>query len=285
MNEVDNDGLDFNGILTLTKKDWRCSTMLSDLLETGNCRIIDLTLPLKNGLKYRTAPKIVYKNHRQGAEEFRKCWDISEKSLLEYAASETITLCSHSGSHMDAPWHYGSTSEGKPARTIDQIPLEWCYGNGVLLDFTHRKKGEIISRGDVIEALKRIDYALKPRDIVLIRTDCSQYYEEAEYQYMHPGMSREATLWLVEQGIKVMGTDAWGWDASLDILVMEFKKGKTNTLWAPHYAGKEQEYCHMEKLCNLDKIYKPHGFLVFAFPMKIENASGGWVRAVAIVEA
>ena len=259
--------------------------MLSQLLAMGNIQIIDLTLPLKNGLSYRTAPEIKYENHQEGAEIFRRRWDIPKEELEEFAASETVTLSTHSGTHMDAPWHYGSTSEGKPARTIDEIPLEWCCGDGVVLDFTHRKKGELITVDDLIQALYKIKYNLKSGDIVLIRTDCSKHFEREEYQYMHPGMSREATLWLVEQGIKVMGTDAWGWDASLDVLVAEFKSGIKDKLWAAHYAGKEREYCHMEKLCNLDKISKPYGFLVFAFPMKIEKASGGWVRAVAIVGA
>jgi kynurenine formamidase len=257
--------------------------MLSELL-TKKMKIIDLTLPLKNGLKYRTAPEIRYEAHDEGAKAFRARWDISEESLEEYAASETITLTSHSGTHMDAPWHYGPTSEGKPAKTIDQIPLEWCYGNGVLLNFTHRRKGEIISQKDLKEALGKIYYTLKPSDIVLIRTDCSKHFEEEEYQYMHPGMSQEATLWLIEQGIKVVGTDAWGWDTSLDVLVEEFKRGVRGRLWAAHLAGREKEYCHIEKLCNLDKIAKPYGFLVFAFPVKIEKASGGWVRAVALIE-
>ncbi len=259
--------------------------MLSELLAKERVQVIDLTLPLKNGLMYRTAPEIIYENHRQGAEAFRKRWDIPEADLEEYAASETITLSTHSGSHMDAPWHYGPTSEGKPAKTIDQIPLEWCCGDGVVLDFTHKRKGELITDKDLIEALDKINYTLKARDIVLIRTDCSQHFEEEQYQYLHPGMSREGTLWLIDQGIRVMGTDAWGWDASLDVLVAEFKQGIKGRLWASHYAGKEREYCHMEKLCNLDKIPKPYGFLVFAFPMKIEKASGGWVRVVAIVEA
>lgn len=168
--------------------------MLSDLLAKEKVRIIDLTLPLKNELKYRTAPEIVYENHRQGAEAFRKRWDIPEEDLEEYAASETITVCSHSGTHMDAPWHYGPTSEGKPAKTIDQIPLEWCCGDGVVLDFTHKRKGELITDKDLIEALGKINYTLKAPDIVLIRTDCSQHFEEGRYQYLHPGMSREATL-------------------------------------------------------------------------------------------
>ena len=259
--------------------------MLSELLAKAKVHVIDLTLPLKNGLKYRTAPEIIYENHRQGAEAFRKRWDIPEADFEEYAASETITLSTHSGSHMDAPWHYGPTSEGRPAKTIDRIPLEWCCGDGVVLDFTHKRKGELITDKDLIEALDKINYTLKARDIVLIRTDCSQHFEEEQYQYLHPGMSREGTLWLIDQGIRVMGTDAWGWDASLDVLVAEFKQGIRGRLWASHYAGKEREYCHMEKLCNLDKIPKPYGFLVFAFPMKIEKASGGWVRVVAIVEA
>lgn len=257
--------------------------MLRHLLAMGNVRIIDLTLPLKNGLSYRTAPEIKYESHQEGAEIFRRRWDIPKEELEEFAASETITLATHSGTHMDAPWHYGTTSEGRPARTIDEIPLEWCCGDGVVLDFTHRKKGELITVDDLIQALYKIDYNLKPGDIVLIRTDCSKHFEREEYQYMHPGMSRESTLWLVEQGIKVMGTDAWGWDTSLDVLVAEFKKGVRGKLWSAHLAGKEKEYCHMEKLCNLDKIPAPSGFLVFAFPMKIEEASGGWVRAVAIV--
>jgi len=258
--------------------------VLNEIFLKGNIQIIDLALPLKNGLKYRTAPKITYESHRQGAEAFRRTWGISEDELPEYAASETVTLTTHSGTHMDAPWHYGPTSEGGPSRTIDQIPLEWCCGDGVLLDFTHRQKGDVISREDLVKALNKIRYTLKPGDIVLIRTDCSKHFEEEGYQYMHPGMSREATLWLIEQGIRLMGTDAWGWDASMDVLVAEFKQGIKGRLWASHYAGKEKEYCHMEKLCNLDKIPRPYGFLVFAFPVKIEKASGGWVRAVAIVE-
>ncbi len=258
--------------------------MLTEMLTGGNMQIIDLTLPLKNGLKYRTAPAITYEDHRQGAEAFRKKWGISAEDLPEFAASETVTLTTHSGTHMDAPWHYGPTSGDRPARTIDQVPLEWCCGPGVLLDFTHCRKGDVISPAELSGALKKIGYRLKPGDIVLIRTDCSKRFEEESYQYMHPGMSREATLWLIERGIRLMGTDAWGWDASLDVLVAEFKQGVKSRLWASHYAGKEKEYCHMEKLCNLDKIPRPHGFLVFAFPAKVERGSGGWVRAVAIVE-
>ena len=81
-----------------------------------------------------------------------------------------------------------------------------------------------------------------------------------------------------------MGTDAWGWDRPFDTMVADFKAGKREQFWESHYFGKEKEYCHIERLANLDKIPKPFGFKVAAFPIKIEGASAGWVRAVAILE-
>ena len=62
------------------------------------------------------------------------------------------------------------------------------------------------------------------------------------------------------------------------------KEGNKEQFWEAHYLGKDMEYCHMERLANLDKIPKPFGFKVAAFPINIEGASGAWVRTVAIIE-
>ncbi len=88
----------------------------------------------------------------------------------------------------------------------------------------------------------------------------------------------------IDRGIKVTGIDAWGWDRPFDVMVAEVKRGIKDKLWAAHFVGREREYCHMEKLANLDKIPTPFGFKVAAFPILIERASAGWVRAVAIIE-
>jgi len=65
----------------------------------------------------------------------------------------------------------------------------------------------------------------------------------------------------------------------------EFEKtGDKSIIWEAHFAGREREYCHIEKLANLDKIPKPFGFKVACFPIKITGASAGWCRPVAIVE-
>jgi kynurenine formamidase len=231
-------------------------------------------------------PQITYCSHAETPEIYGKVYGLEPKDFPEgmYCAIETLTLTTHDTTHMDAPWHYYPTSEGKPARTIDQVPLEWCYSDGVVLDFHHKKKGEGITPSELEEALKKIGYQLKPFDIVLIRTDIYKHYGDPGYQYMHAGMTREATLWLIEHGIKVMGIDAWGWDRPHDVTVTELKAGRKERFWESHLLGKEKEYCHIERMANLDKLPRPFGFKVATFPIKIEGASGAWVRAVAIME-
>lgn len=249
-------------------------------------RIIDLsvTVSLRGNLK--TMPQIVYHDHEETPRLLGAKYGLKPEDFPEgkYCAVEVVTLGTHNTTHLDAPYHFGPTSEGKPSKTIDQIPLEWCYGDGVVLDFHHKQKGEGISPEELQKELARISYTLKPFDIVLIRTDAYKHYEEEGYEEMHPGMTRAATLWLLNQGVKVTGTDAWGWDRPLEMMAAELRSGQNKNFWEAHYLGQEKEYCHIERMANLDKIPKPFGFKVAAFPIKIEKASGGWVRAVAILD-
>jgi kynurenine formamidase len=249
-------------------------------------KIIDLsvTVSLKGNLKVK--PQILYRSHEDTPKAYAGMYGLKPEEFPEgkYCATEVVTLGTHNTTHLDAPYHYGAASEGKPAKTIDQIPLEWCYGDGVVLDFHHKTKGEGITSEDVKRELQRIGYKIKPFDIVLIRTDIYKHYDEPGYEEMHPGMTREATLWILNQGVKVTGTDAWGWDRPIEIMAKELKAGKKDSFWEAHFLGKEKEYCHIERMANLDKLPKPFGFKVAAFPIKIEKASAGWVRAVAILE-
>jgi kynurenine formamidase len=199
-------------------------------------------------------------------------------------ADDYLTLGVHVGTHMDAPWHYHPTSEGKPSKTIDEFPLEWGYGHGVVLDMTHKKPGELITVADIEAALKKIKYQLKPLDIVLIRTDTDKLWDTLQYWTDYAGMSREATIWLIDQGVKVVGTDAPGWDRPFKYQAAEYRKTHDKSvIWEGHYAGIEREYYQMEKLAHLDQL-PAHGFKVCCFPVKILKASAAWIRPVAIVE-
>jgi len=249
-------------------------------------RIIDLSQPIS-----QTPPEsmlkvdIEYLSHEDGTRLHGTFFGLTPDDLPDgrFAAVENVTLTTHSGTHLDAPWHYGPRSGGKPAKTIDKIPLEWCFGDGVLLDLRHKKAGEEIGVEDLTDALKKIKYTVKPFDIVLLMTGASRFYGKPNYMNAHPGATRESTFWLIGQGVKVMGIDAWGWDRPFDVMVDEVKRGVKGRVWEAHYVGKEKEYCHIENLTNLERIGRPYGFKVAVFPIKIERAGGGWVRAVAIV--
>ncbi|MCJ8502799.1 cyclase family protein [Desulfatitalea alkaliphila] len=254
-------------------------------------RIIDLAVAIEDGLPSdpeKMIPHIDYTDHATGAAQMTEYFPGLQPEQLPAGlgwAVESIQLTTHSGTHLDAPYHYHPTMDkGAPALTIDQIPLEWCFQDGVLLDFSHKADGEAISAQDVATELERIDYTLKPLDIVLVRTGADAFWGRPEYLIKGAGMTRESTLYLLERGIKVVGIDAWSWDRPLPFLARQFQaEGDPSIIWEAHFAGIEQGYCHMEKMANLHHIPRPHTFKVACFPIKIKNASAAWARPVAIV--
>lgn len=272
------------------------------LRELRNLRIIDLSLPISPFTAEPDPPKISYIDHRHAATELAAvATHLVQKALngLAHApvitedafhdhlglANENLQLDSHAGTHMDAPWHFGPLSGDVPAKTIDQVPLEWCFGHGVVLDLRHKKPGETICPEDLQFALRCISYTLEPSDIVLLMTGADKHFAQQDYFSAHPGMGREATLWLLDQGIKVIGIDAWGFDRPAGAMLKDYLQSHDNASILPaHMVGRDREYCHIEKLGNLDLIPKPYGFWFCGFPVKIERGSAGWVRAVAIVE-
>lgn len=249
-------------------------------------RCIDLSVPLENYSMDRDSPHIFYWDHHEGGRRTAKNQGFDPDLLPDGfgLSAEDVTLNTHSGTHMDSPWHYGPTCGASRARGIDEIPLEWCFGDGVVLDLTHRKPGELITVADLEQAVAAIDYRIKPYDIVMIRTDATKRYRKHDFMVSQPGMGRDGTLWLLDQGVKVCGIDAWSFDRPLAYMKDDLKAGNREAFLPAHRVGREREYCHIEKLANLDQLPKPHGFRVAVFPIKIARASGGWVRAVALVD-
>ena len=258
----------------------------------GTKTCIDLSISIEPDLPSDPPgmiPSIEYMDHHMGAEQMLQFFPGITKDQLPKGmgwALESLTLTTHSGTHLDAPYHYHPTMDnGKTALTIDDVPLDWCFQDGVVLDFASKEDGERITAEDVESELKRIDYSLKPLDIVLVRVGADEFWGKPEYLFKGAGMTRESTLYLLERGVKVVGIDAWSWDRPLPYLAQEYQeKGDPSIIWEAHFAGIEKGYCHMEKMCNLDKIPKPHGFKVACFPVKVKAASAGWTRPVAIIE-
>lgn len=255
--------------------------------------MIDLSISIEPGLPCdpeMMIPEIGYLSHDAGADQMKEFFPGLKKEQLPGGlgwAVEFVKLTTHSGTHLDAPYHYHPTmDQGETALTIDRVPLEWCFQDGVLLDFSHKADGERIEAAEVEAELERIDYEIKPLDIVLVRTGADAAWGRPEYLVKGAGMTRASTLYLLDRGVRVVGIDAWSWDRPLSFLAKEFQDtGDPSVIWEAHFAGIEKGYCHMEKLTNLDKLPRPHGFKVSCFPVKIKDASAGWTRPVAIFEA
>jgi len=193
-------------------------------------------------------------------------------------SAEVVTLSTHSGTHVDAPLHYGPADTGH-ARSIDEVPLEWCYGDGVLLNFAGHDRAAGITQADLVAELARIGHTLKPLDIVLIRTGTD--LKVPGYENRHAGLRADATEFLVDSGVKLIGIDAWGLDRPFDVMIADARAGRAQ-FWESHLVGRRKEYCQIERLANLGALPRPTGFLVSAFPFKLEQASAGWARVVAI---
>jgi kynurenine formamidase len=194
--------------------------------------------------------------------------------------AEVVTLSTHSGTHVDAPLHYGPAENGQ-TRSIDEVPLEWCYGDGVLLDMRGMNRVTGISRADVEAELARIGHTLEPLDIVLVMTGTD--LRQPGYENRHAGLRVDATEFLVDGGVKLIGIDAWGLDRPFDVMAEDARAGRAQ-FWESHLLGRRKEYCQIERLANLEALPRPTGFTVAAFPVKLERASAGWARVVAIFD-
>jgi kynurenine formamidase len=252
-------------------------------------KIIDLSKPVKYYPQdhFTMKVKIKHKTHKAGklllpflGLPFRLLPD----GFTGWADDTIQKMGVHAVTHVDAPWHYGPISEEKKAATIDEIPLEWFYGDGIVFDMTHKKEMELITRSDLELFISKNGIKIKPGTIVLIRTDGDKFIGQKEYMTKGVGVSREATEWLIDQGVKVMGIDQWGWDRPLAKTAALVRKGADrNTFWEGHMVGVKKAYCHIEQVVGLKQLPKD-GFKVMAMPLPLVGCSASPIRLIAIIE-
>jgi kynurenine formamidase len=250
-------------------------------------RFVDLSAPIAQGpaaLPDALRTDIAYRDHAQGAQDIEAMLGVPSRLLRDgegWAVETLNNFGTHNSTHVDAPWHYNSTVRGERAQTIDELPLEWFFKPGVVLDMTHKSDGDPMTAADAQAALQQVGHELAPLDIVLVRTGRDAFYAEPDYMARGCGATFEATKWLYDQGVRVMGIDAWGWDAPLHLQAQEaVARDEPGIFWAAHQA--DLDYCQIERLFNLGEL-PPAGFTVACFPLKIVGGSAGPTRAVAIV--
>jgi kynurenine formamidase len=250
-------------------------------------RIIDLSAPIAPsppGVLPFERIEIAYSSHADGARQIQDLLQVPPRLLRDgegWAIEEFTRLGTHSVTHVDAPWHYNSRIQGRKAATIDELPLEWFFADGVLLDLTHKADGARVEARDVETALNEIGHVLKPLEIVLLRTGRDVFYGQVDYSSRGCRVTPEATVWLYERGVRVMGIDAWGWDGPLAGQAKDaLAGGEPGLFWAAHQSN--LPYSQIERLVNLGSL-PPVGYKVACFPLKVQGGSSGPARVVAIL--
>jgi kynurenine formamidase len=176
-------------------------------------------------------------------------------------------------------------SGGRPARAIDDVPLDWCLGPGIRVDLRHKQPGEEITVADLEDALAEVGRFPVAGDIVLLWTGADRLWGTAGYRTDFPGLGGDSTAWLVDRGVRVIGIDTWGLDRPPAAMLADYERfADPEVLWPAHRYGRRAEYLQLEKLAGLGRLPGATGFHVACFPVAIGGVGAGWTRAVAIID-
>lgn len=182
------------------------------------------------------------------------------------------------------PWHYHPTMDcGKVPFRVDETPLEWYIGRGIKLDFRAFPDGYRATPRDLVNSFEELQYEPSNGDIILVNTGADAWWGRPEFLHKGCGIGRDATLWLADRDVRVMGTDAWSWHGRLNGAAGATGDPGETTPEDGYDEGIERGYCHIEKLTNLDRL-PPLGFTFFCYPVRMKGANAGWVRALALID-
>lgn len=209
-------------------------------------KIVDLTIPLTNNTPIYPGDPVPL--IQQAASISQDGYNVS-----------TLELGSHTGTHVDAPYHI--ISEGN---RMDEAPLEQFMGEGVVIDVRGKKAGTAITLSDIEPFLTKVN----PGIIVLFHTGWSHYTDSEEY-YNHPYIELEVIETLLKQGVHTFFIDALNIDPP------------DGSSFLCHEAITAANGIIGENFTNFDQIDFEHPFII-ALPLKLAGIDGSPVRAVAL---
>jgi cyclase len=250
-------------------------------------KLFDLSQPVGPNVSEPVPVSIELLTHEAGAAVLGASHGVTAADFPDgYAISlETVTLTTHTGTHIDAPLHYGPICEGQPARTVDALPLDEFFGPGVVLHFDSDAELGPVSADEMSSALAELPGKLEAGTIVLCNVGAARFWGQKEYFTQFRGISAGAIELLLDYGVRVVGTDAFSMDSPFFRMLDAYaaSQDKSN-LWPAHVLGRRREYCQIERLGGLNLLPRAYNFKVACFPIRLENCGAAWTRAVAIFE-
>jgi len=116
--------------------------------------------------------------------------------------AEVVMMATHTGTHVDAPYHFSPNGVG-----ISEVSLESLMGEAVVLDFSDSQGKELITASQ-IRAAEKNSATIRGGDIVLLRTGWTRFLGKPEYLSSYPGLSRDAAELFTAIGVKAVGVDS-----------------------------------------------------------------------------
>ncbi|RQD68088.1 MAG: cyclase family protein [Tindallia sp. MSAO_Bac2] len=187
-----------------------------------------------------------------------EAWDTHEKDGCQV---ERLCLGSHSGTHIDAPWHFSSQGAA-----IDEIPLDRFIGMGTIIRVKDKKAGESINREDIDPFTSMI----QPGGFLIFNTGWDKYFGTEEY-LNHPFLSEEAVKAILGMDISLIGIDTLNIDPTKE------------SIFSGHETLMSRDILIVENLCNLDHVPDAKGTFLF-LPLKIDGGDGSPIRAIYLTE-
>jgi len=224
------------------------SKLINHLLQPIDMKPLDLTLTISNSIpSFPGSPK----------PQFLSWSNIHDDGYN----LELLFLSSHTGTHMDAPFHFV-----KDGIKIDQIPVDRLAGTGLLINIP-KPKNSAISVSDICSFEKQ--FAKIPNySSVFFYTGWQKNLKNKNYFLENPGLNKSAARYLTSKKVNLVGIDS----PSIDL-------GKDKS-FSVHHTFSKNNVLIVENLANLQKIQATE-FNFTILPLKLKGATGSPVRAVA----
>ena len=188
----------------------------------------------------------------------------------DYCHVDVLKLGSHTGTHIDAPFHF--LPDG---RRIDALPVQRFMGHGVLIDATGLEDRAVIGP----DALEPYLAAIQKGDFAIFRTGWDRFFGGPRC-LRHPFLSAECALRLADAGITLVGTDALNVDPTYSADESGADGPSPDAYGYPvHEVLLGREILIVENLCRLDKVSQVRGLYAF-LPLKLKDGDGSPIRAV-----
>ena len=215
-------------------------------------KIIDLSFVIENGMPTCGTP-------------WHQNVSITHLGKLEEVGRNThaVTFGSHTGTHMDAPFHFMPGG-----RTIEDTPLDVVCGEISVVDFSHIKAGQTVRLEDV--------KGLKITERMLFRFDWFKNWKTPAYYKDFPYFEEDAVDYLISRGIKLMAMDTPSPDDGSNINSKEDSPNHKKLL--------KEDVVIVEYLNDTDKIDLSRKHTLVALPLKIKGSDGSPSRVILFEE-